>query len=97
MLFSKDQNAFLKAALNRVAFFMFITTSLSACAETTDYAFITNQLSDDITVIDINEQQVVSTIKAGKAPAGVALSQDGNRVLITNCLLYTSPSPRDRG
>lgn len=84
MLFSINENAFFKATLNRVAFFVFVSFSLSACAEPANYAFISNQLSNDISVIDIDKKTVVSTITVGTAPAGVALSPNGQRVLISN-------------
>ena len=40
-------------------------------------AFVTNQLSDDLTVIDLATSKAVATIAIGGKPAGVAVTSDG--------------------
>jgi YVTN family beta-propeller protein len=47
-------------------------------------AYITNQDSDNISVIDTPTNTVIATIPAGEYPEGVAVSQDGRRAYITN-------------
>ena len=42
--------------------------------------FVTNEKSDDVTVIDATTRAVVKTIAVGKRPRGVAVSPDGRRV-----------------
>src|SRR2546428_9661061 len=46
--------------------------------------FVTNEKSDDVTVIDAATRAVVRTIPVGKRPRGVAVSPDGRRVFVTN-------------
>src|SRR2546427_1659815 len=46
--------------------------------------FVTNEKSDDVTVIDATTRKVVTTIPVGKRPRGVAVSPDGRRVYVTN-------------
>src|SRR2546426_6310850 len=46
--------------------------------------FVTNEKSDDVTVIDAATRAVVGTIKVGKRPRGVAVSPDGRRVYVSN-------------
>src|SRR5256712_9351930 len=41
--------------------------------------FVTNEKSDDVTVIDAATRTVVGTIRVGKRPRGVAVSPDGRR------------------
>src|SRR5207247_10126989 len=46
--------------------------------------FVTNEKSDDVTVIDAATRAVVGTIRVGKRPRGVVVSPDGRRVYVTN-------------
>src|SRR3989441_8071248 len=46
--------------------------------------FVTNEKSDDVTVIDAATRTVVGTIRVGKRPRGVAVSPDGRRVYVSN-------------
>src|SRR5256885_11491742 len=46
--------------------------------------FVTNEKSDDVTVIDAATRAVVGTIKVGKRPRGVAVSPDGRKVYVSN-------------
>ena len=46
--------------------------------------FVTNEKSDDVTVIDASTRAVIKTIAVGKRPRGVATSPDGRRVYIAN-------------
>ena len=50
-------------------------------------AYVTNEKSDDVSVIDTATNKVVRTIKVGKRPRGVAISTDGRRVYIA-ILIY---------
>ena len=40
-------------------------------------AFVSNQWSDNISVIDLTTAKVIDTLKTGNGPAGLALSADG--------------------
>src|SRR6266478_907453 len=46
--------------------------------------FVTNEKSDDVTVIDATTRTVIKTIAVGKRPRGVAVSPDGRRVFVAN-------------
>src|SRR2546428_11151689 len=46
--------------------------------------FVTNEKSDNVTVIDAATRTVLKTIPVGKRPRGVAVSPDGRRVYVTN-------------
>ncbi len=47
-------------------------------------AFVTNQLSDDLTVVDLATAKPVATIAIGGKPAGVAVSHDGRFAYVTS-------------
>ena len=58
---------------------------LAACAPIQpSTAYITNQGDNTVSVIDINQAKVISTIKVGKAPVGVAVSRKLKRAFISN-------------
>src|SRR5881628_1724866 len=46
--------------------------------------FVTNEKSDNVTLIDAATRKVIQTIPVGKRPRGVAVSPDGRRVYVTN-------------
>src|SRR6266852_2051587 len=47
-------------------------------------AYITNQSSSTVSVIDTATDTVIATIPVGLAPFGVAVSPDGSKVYVTN-------------
>jgi YVTN family beta-propeller protein len=47
-------------------------------------AYITNNLSNTVSVIDTVGNNVIATIPVGASPWGVAVSPDGSRVYVTN-------------
>jgi len=74
-----------KAIFFKVAFFLIVCLSLTACqVKHPPYAYITNQLSDNLSVIDTSSQQVIKTIDIGHRPVGVSLTALGNKVFISN-------------
>lgn len=65
----------LASALNyflHVFFFCTIST-----AQSTTFAYITNQISDTVSVIDTSSNQLIANLNVGHRPAGVAASSDG--------------------
>src|SRR5206468_7000683 len=46
--------------------------------------FVTNEKSDNVTVIDAATRKVIQTIPVGQRPRGVAVSPDGRRVYVAN-------------
>src|SRR2546426_4790373 len=46
--------------------------------------FVTNEKSDNVTVIEAATRKVIKSIPVGKRPRGVAVSPDGRRVYVTN-------------
>ncbi|HSF71256.1 MAG TPA: YncE family protein, partial [Methylotenera sp.] len=56
-----------------------------ACApKPNSMAYITNQGDNTVSVIDIQQNKVINTIKVDKAPVGVAISNKLKRVFISN-------------
>jgi YVTN family beta-propeller protein len=53
------------------------------------YAFVSNERSGDVTVIDGTSDEVVATFAVGKRPRGIHATPDGKRILVT-----LSGSPR---
>ena len=57
------------------------------CAPTagaSPFAYITNQGSHDVSVIDLASQQVVATVPVGRSPAGVVASSRAGKVFVSN-------------
>src|SRR5260370_41525163 len=52
-------------------------------------AYITNQVSNTVSVIDTAIDMVIATIPVGLAPVGVAVSPDGTKVYITSGTVNT--------
>lgn len=48
------------------------------------YCYVSNQWSDDITVVDIASLKPVKTLNTGNGPAGLALSKDGKFLFAVN-------------
>src|SRR5262245_28504910 len=46
--------------------------------------FVTNEKSNDVTVIDAATRTVVKTLPVGQRPRGVTVSPDGRRVYVSN-------------
>jgi len=60
---------------------------LIGCAMTAragNLAWITNQGSHDVSVVDLDSQSVVATVPVGRSPAGVAASTKARRIFVTN-------------
>ena len=58
-----------------IFFFFFLNVSLS-----NDFAYITNQLSNSVSVIDLETYKVVKEIYVGAKPAGVVVAKNGKRI-----------------
>ncbi|HLB25375.1 MAG TPA: hypothetical protein VJM83_03495, partial [Nitrospirota bacterium] len=63
-------------------FFIFFCTIADAHAA--PFAYIANNGSDDVSVIDTATNTVVATIPVGTQPRGVAVNLAGTRVYVTN-------------
>ena len=44
--------------------------------------YVTNELSGDLSVIDATTLSIVTTIRLGKRPRGIAASPDGRRLYV---------------
>ena len=67
-----------------------LTGAILTRAEPPSYlVFVSNERSDDITVIDGASEEVVATFRVGKRPRGIHATPDGRRVFVT-----LSGSPR---
>ena len=58
--------------------------AISASAHAEPFAYITNQGSHDVSVIDLASQQVIATVPVGRSPAGVVASSRAGRVFVSN-------------
>ncbi len=52
-------------------------------------AYVTNQVSNSVSVIDTATNTVVATITAGSSPIGVAITPDGARAYVANQIAGT--------
>ena len=53
-------------------------------AASAEEAFVTNQLSENLTVVDLATSRPVATIAIGGKPAGVAVTADGRFAYVTS-------------
>ncbi len=53
-------------------------------AHAAPFAYITNQGSHDVSVIDLATQQVITTVPVGRSPAGVVASSRAGKVFVSN-------------
>jgi len=56
----------------------------SAPVHAAPFAYITNQGSHDVSVIDLATQQVITTVPVGRSPAGVVASSQAGKVFVSN-------------
>jgi len=49
-----------------------------------EYAYVPNEKSNTVSVINTTTDVVISTIPVGNNPVGVAVSSDGTKVYVTN-------------
>jgi YVTN family beta-propeller protein len=56
----------------------------AALAHAAPFAYITNQGSHDVSVIDLATQTVVATVPVGRSPAGVVASSRAGKVFVSN-------------
>src|SRR5437763_15380055 len=64
-----------------------LLASLIACAlpaSAEPFAYITNQGSHDVSVVDLAQQRVVATVPVGHSPAGVVAASAAGKVFVTN-------------
>src|SRR3989442_9394784 len=64
-----------------------LLASLLACAvpaSAEPFAYITNQGSHDVSVIDLAQQRVIASVPVGRSPAGVAVAASAGRVFVSN-------------
>ena len=73
-----------RSLLALVSWVLVFIVGVSPVAPAGPLAYVTNEKSDDVSVIDTATNKVVRTIKVGKRPRGVAISPDGQRVYISN-------------
>jgi len=61
-----------------------LLATAASLASAAPFAYITNQGSHDVSVIDLATQQVVATVLVGRSPAGVVASSARGRVYVSN-------------
>lgn len=57
---------------------------LVSCAMAAPFAYVPNEESGTISVIDTSTDQVVKEIKAGAKPRGMAASKDGKKLYVSD-------------
>ncbi len=70
--------------LGRVVTAVVAAAWLAGTAVAAPFAYITNQGSHDVSVIDLAEQRVVATVPVGRSPAGVVASSKAGQVFVSN-------------
>ena len=63
---------------------LLLALALSAAAHAAPFAYITNQVSSNVSVIDSASNSVVATVPVGICPFGVAVTPDGAFVYVAN-------------
>ena len=63
---------------------LLLALALSAAAHAAPVAYITNQFSNNVSVIDTASNSVVATVPVGSTPFGVAVTPDGAFVYVAN-------------
>lgn len=66
---------------------MFSSTESVAIAQndlSAEYAYVPNEKSNTVSVINTTTDTVISTVPVGNVPVGVAVSPDGTKVYVTN-------------
>ena len=61
-----------------------VLAACAVCAHAAPFAYITNQGSHDVSVIDLATQAVVATVPVGRSPAGVVASSSAGKVFVSN-------------
>ena len=64
--------------------FCLLPPALSESAAGELRVFVTNEKSNNVTVIDAASQKVLATIPVGERPRGIAVGRDGRRVFVAN-------------
>ena len=72
------------ARLSRLAAFAAGMLLAAAGTHASPFAYITNQGSHDVSVIDLASQVVVATIAVGRSPAGVVAASRAGKVFVSN-------------
>ena len=57
---------------------------LASVATATTIGYVTNQGSNSVSVLDLDNFQTIDEIKVGLKPAGIVVSPDKTRVYVTN-------------
>src|SRR5512137_2588424 len=70
--------------LSRILVGPVISACLCCAVQAAPFAYITNGLSDTVSVIDTARNVVVATVSVGSGPTGVAVNTSGTRVYVAN-------------
>ena len=69
---------------NNKIFFFFISIFFFTTSITEDFAFITNQESNKVDVINLSTKEKVKEINVGQRPAAIYLDHTSNKVFVSN-------------
>lgn len=71
------------ATFMRPGVFAVVLLGLAGPAVAADVAYVTNQESEDVSVVDLESMTVTKTIAIGGKPAGIAVTRDGRRAYVS--------------
>jgi YVTN family beta-propeller protein len=75
--------------MKKLALALTLACLLGLASARAQNAYITNQSSNTVSVIDTTTDTVIATIPVGQTPFGVAVSPDGRQVYVTNVFSNT--------
>jgi len=71
-------------SLLALALFAFGCAALQRHDTSVGYLFVTNEGSNDLTILDMSQKKVLKTIHAGSMPGGIATTSDGRYAFVAN-------------
>ena len=74
----------LRTSIKLLLLFFALITCFTAYSQ--PYAYVTNYVSNNVSVINTVTNQVIATIGVGDGPWGLAVTPDGSKVYVTNYL-----------
>src|SRR5258708_38882773 len=83
--------------MKKLALALTLACLLGPASTRAQNAYITNQSSSTVSVIDTATDTVIATIPVGFTPFGVAVSPDGSKVYVTNAFSHTTSEERPAG
>src|SRR5204863_241905 len=89
---SKHEGGLLQQPASQISVLLFLSLTCSLSPVTCHlspalaqpHAYVTNEKSDDLSVIDTATDHVIATVKVGQRPRGVTVAPDGKLAYVSN-------------